>query len=87
MSFTYFLILRNTNTSRPADTINKISETEFDYTMINSYSQYDSSEWNVYRKIFNAFENFNYINKSKAKISNMECCLISTVDRIISIIR
>ena len=54
------------------DTINKISETEFDYTMINSYSQYDSSGENVYRKIFNAFENFNYINKTKTKISNMD---------------
>ena len=52
--------------------INKISETEFDYTMINSYSQYNSNEGNVYRKIFNAFENFNYINKTKAKISNMD---------------
>jgi hypothetical protein len=51
--------------------INKISEVEFDYTMINSYSQYDSSKGNVYRKIFNAFENFNYINKTKAKISKM----------------
>ena len=54
------------------DTINKISETEFDYTMINSYSQYDSSGGNIYRKIFNAFENFNYINKTKTKISNMD---------------
>jgi hypothetical protein len=50
------------------DTINKISETEFDYTMINSYSQYNSDKVDVK----SAFENFNYINKAKAKVSNMD---------------
>lgn len=50
------------------DTINKISETAFDYTMINSYSQYNSDKVDIK----GAFENFNYINKTKAKISNMD---------------
>ena len=50
------------------DTINKISETEFDYTMINSYSQYNSGKVDIK----GAFENFNYINKTKAKVSNMD---------------
>jgi hypothetical protein len=49
------------------DIINKISITEFDYTMINSYSQYNSDRVDIK----SAFENFNYINKTKAKVSKM----------------
>lgn len=50
------------------DIINKISITEFDYTMINSYSQYNSDRVDIK----SAFENFNYINKTKPKVSNKD---------------